>query len=167
MQNMIKHFLRRAFCVLLCSLSMYGQGNSRPLTNETIVRLVASGVPAETVINAIRGASAVSFTFLPGDLELLQRYEVSDDIVKAMAAKAKGNRISPPSLSSASKFATPQSQRDTPRQAPISPLAFVKADVPGGGLVADIGIYVKRGDSWDEVVAEPINWKSGGVIKNL
>src|ERR1700681_125078 len=120
MQNMMKHFLRWAFCVLLCSLFVYGQGNARPLTNETIVRLVASGVPAETVINAIRGASAVSFTFLPGDLELLQRYEVSDDIVKAMAAKAKETRISPP-RSSGSKLATPQSHRDSTPQTPVLP----------------------------------------------
>ena len=36
----------------------------------------------------------------------------------------------------------------------------------GGGFVTDTGIYVKRGDSWDEVVAESVNWKTGGVLKS-
>jgi hypothetical protein len=79
--------------VAIWALSVYGQNSSTPLTNETIIRLVASGVPPDTVIKTIRSADSVSFGFLPGDLELLQRYRVPDDVVKAMAAKSYGRPV--------------------------------------------------------------------------
>src|SRR6185295_11315879 len=79
--------------LLLGAFSAYGQNSSTPLTNETIIRLVVSGVPTDTVINTIRVSDSVSFGFLPGDLELLQRYHVPEDVVKAMAAKDAGKPI--------------------------------------------------------------------------
>src|SRR5258705_11074804 len=86
---MAKYFVILA----LWLVSAFGQNSATPLNNETIFRLVASGVPAETIINTIRGASAVNFGFLPGDLTLFQRYNVPDDVVKAMAAKNNGKPI--------------------------------------------------------------------------
>ena len=80
--------------VAIWTLPVCGQNSSTPLTNETIIRLVASGVAPDTVINTIRSAVTVSFGFLPGDLELLQRYHIPDDVVKAMAAKSNGRPIS-------------------------------------------------------------------------
>jgi len=86
--------MARGFVVLiLWSVAAFGQNGATPLNNETIIRLVASGVPAETIINTIRGASAVNFGFLPNDLALFQRYNVPDDVVKAMAAKSYGRPI--------------------------------------------------------------------------
>ncbi len=209
--------------------------NSAPLTNETIIRLVASGVPIETVVNTIRGTNSVSFSFLPGDLDLLQRYHVPDDVVKAMAAKSAGKPI--PAQESVQLLQTrpPQVQNGTgtrntePVLTNESIVKLVKAgmtedvvlgmvntrpgqyslatedvialkqagvgqkviaamisrpvpsaggavgtasnaaipDVPSTGLVNEVGIYVKRGTSWDEVVPEPINWKTGGVVKHV
>src|SRR5258706_4784038 len=100
------------------ALSAYGQNSTTgPLTNETVIRLVASGVPADTVIKTIQAASSVSFGFLPGDLALLQRYNVSDEIVKAMAAKANGRPAPQASQPTPPKTLREQTQaKPEPRQ---------------------------------------------------
>ena len=96
---MLKRPYRIASIFVLCASLAVAQGlapsNPAPLTNETIIRLVASGVPIETVVNTIRSTNSVSFTFLPGDLELLQRYNVPDDVVKAMAASLRASLFPP------------------------------------------------------------------------
>ena len=33
--------------------------------------------------------------------------------------------------------------------------------------MSEVGIYWKRGDEWAELLPEVINWKTGGVIKNV
>ena len=109
----------------LWSVSVFGQNSAVPLTNETIIRLVASGVPAETIINTIRGASAVNFGFLPNDLALLQRYSVPDDVVKAMAAKSNGRPI-PGQLPASSVQPDPMERpglaaESTKEQSPLRP----------------------------------------------
>lgn len=38
--------------------------------------------------------------------------------------------------------------------------------VPGGGLVMEVGVYAKRAGQWEEVVAETVNWKTGGTMKS-
>ncbi len=206
--------------------------NPAPLTNETIIRLVASGVPIETVVNTIRGANSVTFGFLPGDLDLLQRYHVPDDVVKAMAAKSTGKPIPAQEAVQPLQTRPQQTQNGTatkraePGLTNESIVKLVKAgmtedvvlgmvntqpgqyslgtedvialkqagvgqkviaamisrpaagggglasnvsipDAPSTGLVNEVGIYVKRGNSWDEVVPEPINWKTGGVVKHV
>jgi len=78
---------------VLFSVGAFAQNSAPPLNNETIIRLVAAGVPTETIINTIRGASAVAFGFLPNDLAMFQNYHVPDDVVKAMAAKDNGRPI--------------------------------------------------------------------------
>jgi hypothetical protein len=75
---------------------------------------VASGVPAETVIKTIQASTSVSFGFLPGDLAVLQRYNVSDEIVKAMAAKSNGRPIPTPATA-------PSPQQPPARQEPQRP----------------------------------------------
>ncbi len=78
--------------------------NSAPLTNEAIIRMVLSGTPSDAIVRTIAAADKVAFTFLPGDLELITRYKVSDEVFKAMAAKSNGRPIpglSPTSQSSA------------------------------------------------------------------
>jgi hypothetical protein len=222
-----------ALCVSLAGAQGLAPSYSAPLTNETIIRLVASGVPIETVVNTIRGTNSVNFSFLPGDLELLQRYHVPDDVVKAMAAKSAGKPIPAQESVQPLQARPPQVQNGTgtrkaePGLTNESIVKLVKAgmtedvvlgmvntqpgqyslgtedvialkqagvgqkviaamiskppaggsggsvsnvsipDTPSTSLVNEFGIYVKRGNSWDEVVPEPINWKTGGVVKHV
>ena len=62
-----------------------------PLTNDTIIRLVSSGVPAATIIRTIDSSDSVAFRFLPGDLSALAQANVPEDVIKAMAARS--NRV--------------------------------------------------------------------------
>jgi hypothetical protein len=145
---MAKYFV---FLALFVSFA-YGQnGADRPLTNETVIKMVASGVPAETVIMTIRAASSVSFGFLPGDLDLLQRYHVPDDVVKAMSAKSSGRPI--PQPSAPSPQASPQ-QPSAPRLEPATPpLPVAPVVSPADQQPANPGpttrIFVTDSNSWE------------------
>lgn len=81
--------------------------NPGALTNETIIKLVASGVPTETVIKTIQSADTVAFRFLPGDLQQLSQYRVPDEVVKAMAAKDKGAKLPLDTPAPLARAATP------------------------------------------------------------
>ena len=107
--------MAKYFAILvLWSVAVFGQNSVAPLTNETIIRLVMSGVPAETIINTIRGASAVNFGFLPNDLAMFQRYNVPDDVVKAMAGKSNGKPISQGLAAPTVQISPPQPRVETP-----------------------------------------------------
>jgi hypothetical protein len=61
-------------------------------TNETVIKLISSGVPTATVIKTILAADSEAFSFLPMDLQRLQERNVPDDVFKAMARRAKYGR---------------------------------------------------------------------------
>jgi hypothetical protein len=181
-QIMAKHSLLVALSALLVS----GQSSPGPLTNETIIRLVASGVHTGMVINTIRVANAVSFTFLPGDLDMLQRYRVPDDVVKAMSAKSSGKAIA---QNSASSVQSSFPQLSTPRAEPLSKptpaperltsesvVTLVKAGVDEDTLVGivtsqpgryelskDALISLKQAGVSDKIIAAMVNRNTGST----
>jgi len=81
--------LKNIAVVVLYSYLAYAQG-ADSLTNETIIKMVQAGVPSAAIIKTIVATEYVSFKFLSSDLGLLQRANVSDDVIKAMAAKDRG-----------------------------------------------------------------------------
>ncbi len=38
---------------------------------------------------------------------------------------------------------------------------------PAGAYPNEIGIYYKKGEQWEEVLPEVVNWKTGGVLKSI
>jgi hypothetical protein len=77
------------FLMLLASL--LSAQNPETITNEIVMKMVAAGVPAATIIRTIDTAPSESFSFLPNDLSALGQAKVPEDVFKAMAARA--NRI--------------------------------------------------------------------------
>src|SRR6266436_1789074 len=73
--------------VFLCACLLNAQAQDT-LTNDTIVKLAQAGVSSETIIKTIAAAGKVNFHFLPYDLQMFEYAKVSDDVVKAMAAKS-------------------------------------------------------------------------------
>jgi hypothetical protein len=45
--------------------------------------------------------------------------------------------------------------------------ASSQAAAPGGAYPTEIGVYYKKGDHWEEVLPEVVNWKTGGVLKTV
>jgi len=179
---MAKHFV----LVALSALLVYGQSSPAPLTNETIIRLVASGVPTGMVINTIRVANAVSFTFLPGDLELLQRYHVPDDVVKIMSAKSYGKpiprvsatsvQISSPQLSTPGAKASPTPTPSPESLTNESLVTLVKAGMDEDTLVGivnsqpgryelskDALIALKQAGVSDKIITAAVNRYAGST----
>ena len=145
---------------VLWSLAVFGQNSMAPLNNETIIRLVAAGVPTETIINTIRSASAVNFGFLTGDLTLLQRYHVPDDVVKAMAAKDRGKPI--PNFSAPvvpAKIAPPQVQPQPTRQPAIA--ESISVAEPQTVLTNDSILKLVKAGMGEEVILSMIGSQSG------
>jgi hypothetical protein len=60
------------------------------MTNQRIFDLAALGVSSEEMIRIIASAPSVTFDLRPGSMENLTKAGVSDDVIKAMAAKQDG-----------------------------------------------------------------------------
>lgn len=165
---MVKYFVLLALCVSWG----YGQNGAAPLTNETVVRLVASGVPAETVIKTIQAATSVSFGFLPNDLALFQRYNVPDEVVKAMAAKSNG-RPAQQAVAAPAKISPPQQppvrvepQRPAPpTQSPegLTNDSLIKLVKAGMGEDAIVGIVNSQPGQYSLTTDSLITLKQAGV----
>jgi hypothetical protein len=61
-----------------------------PLTNQRIYELVAAGVSNQEVIRVIMSAKDVDFTLQPGYIEALMKAGVTDEVIRAMAARQHG-----------------------------------------------------------------------------
>lgn len=83
-----------------------------PLTNETIIKMVQSGVPTETIIRTIQSAESFRFGTLPGDLSQLEQAKVPEEIIRALAARINWPGTSP--LVIAHPPATPQAPAAVP-----------------------------------------------------
>jgi len=97
-----------ALILLLAALACAGE----PMTNETIIKMVQSGVPTETIVRTIQAAESFRFGTLPGDLTQLQEAKVPDEVIRALAARINWPGTSPlviahPPLTPASPLAVP------------------------------------------------------------
>jgi hypothetical protein len=135
---------KRSFLALLVltffAIGLFAQD---PLTNSAIIRMVKSGL-SETVILSVVNQQPGSYSTKVDDLIILKEAGVPDKVVAAMLAKASGGTA--PAASTAASAST--------------------STTPAAGAM-EIGVYFKKGESWEEVLPEVVNWKTGGTIKNL
>jgi hypothetical protein len=111
--------LRTFALLVLCQSLVWTQSNPDVLTNDTIFKLVSTGVPTETIIQTIQSAHAVKFSFQPYDQVGFQAHKIPDEILKAMAARSNNAPIStaalpppPPSTPQISTSNTPGPQQN-------------------------------------------------------
>jgi len=129
------------FTVLMVSLlSCVAAIAQTALTNETVLKMVKAGLGDDLILGTINSQPAKFSVARADDLIGLKQNGVSDKVIAAMVAKAASAAPSTPA---------------TPAAAPTSP------------LVAEIGVYHKKGDSWAEVQAEVVNFKTGAVLKSI
>lgn len=60
------------------------------LTNQRIGEMVLAGVSQSEIIRIISSAPAISFDLRPGSTDNLLKVGVSEDVIKAMAARESG-----------------------------------------------------------------------------
>ncbi len=114
------------------------------LTNEAIVKMAKSGLGESLILSMVQNQPG-KYTLTPDELVKLKEAGVSEKVLAAMVAKGSGG---------ASPSAAP-----APAAAPAA-----NPDVPQG---LEIGVYYKKGDAWEEMLPEVVNWKTGGVLKHF
>lgn len=120
----------RVLCAILIAVlpmpvSAWTQQAQPLLDNHAVVKMVEAKVPADMIIRAIEEAPEVHFSVYPADLIALKQWGVSDDIIRAMAARQAG-RLAPTAPAQAPTI-TPRAVTSAP--APAS-LAKASAEAP-------------------------------------
>jgi hypothetical protein len=101
--------------------------------------MVRAGLAANIIVNKIR-TSKTSFNTETDELIRLQQAKVPPEVINAMLESSTGEHNLPKS---------------------------VESTVNETGLPKEIGVYVKVGGEWKEVLPEVVNWKTGGVLKGV
>jgi hypothetical protein len=114
------------------------------LTNDSIVKMVKSGLGENLIVSMVQGQPG-KYSLNLDELLKLKTAGVSEKILTAMASKGSGS-------GNPSRGAAP------------SDVAPGDPDIPQG---IDIGVYYKKGGKWEEMLPEVVNWKTGGVLKNI
>jgi len=110
-----------------------------PLNNEAIVKLHSAGLGDDMIVNMVN-AQPGQYTLGVNDVVALKQAGISDKVIAAMMAR------------NGAAAAAPAPQQAAP-PAPVYP--------------NEIGVYYKKGDQWEEVLPEVVNWKTGGVLKTV
>lgn len=115
------------------------------LTNDAVLKMVKAGLAENLVVSMVQNQPG-KYSMTPDDLVKLKEQGVSDKVLAAMIAKGSAGSGSGAVASNA------------PLAAPGD------SDLPPN---ADIGAYFKKAGKWEEMLPEVVNWKTGGVIKNI
>jgi len=146
---------------------------SQGLTVDSIVAMVQAGLSEDVVLARIR-KEGKAFDLSPEEMIRLKKAGVSNAILQVMLdPKAEVQRAAappppaeaPPPLSTA-----PPTEAGKKASEPASVAA---AGAEPGGLTAgappfsEVGVYYKKGGQWMEMLPEIVNWRTGGVLKNI
>ena len=130
-------------CLLLAPV-MFAQ---QSLNNDTVIKMVKSGLSDDIIIATIN-SSPGTYDISANGLIALKGAGVSDKVISAMMSKGSGG----------SPAAGPPSS--TPSNAPGS------SSRPAG--IDDIGVYYKdKNGAWVSLDPEVVNFKTGGVVKSI
>jgi hypothetical protein len=107
------------------------------LSNDSVLKLVKAGMGDDLIVNMINSQPG-SFALAADDVVALKAGGASDKVIGAMLLKNAGG-------------------------APVQ----AKSPAPAAGLVNEIGVYYKKGDTWIDLEPEVVNFKTGGVLKAI
>src|ERR1700743_747323 len=107
------------------------------LSNDSVLKLVKAGMGDDLIVNMINSQPG-SFALAADDVVALKAGGASDKVIGAMLLKNAGG-------------------------APVQ----AKSLAPAAGLVNEIGVYYKKGDTWIDLEPEVVNFKTGGVLKAI
>lgn len=125
---------------LLCFSSLLAHAQEM-LSNESVIKLAKAGLSEDLIVQTVNSQPG-KYALGADDIVALKRAGVSDKIIGAMLKKNESPAAGKPS-------------------------AGVGPEISGGGYPNEIGVYIKRDKQWIDVQPEVINWKTGGVLKNI
>jgi hypothetical protein len=110
----------------------------QPLTNDSIQKMAKAGLGDDVIVSMIQSQPG-NYDLNPDTLVALKKDGLSDKVLAAMATK---NAAAPPAEKAADKAKDEYED-------------------------FDIGVYHRVKDVWTLIATEPVNWKSGGVLKSF
>jgi len=144
---MRKSFISLVF-LAFCSLLVAQQS----LNNDAVIKLTKAGLSDDLIVSTINSQAGTYDTSADG-LIALKTAGVSDKVVAAVVAKAAAPASAPATASTLAPTAT-------------TPSAPAASAVPPE--VDSVGVYYKdKSGTWQEVVAEVVNFKTGGALKSI
>jgi len=121
---------------------------SKPLTNQDIVQMVRARLADSTILKAIQVSDA-DFDLSAAALVKLKNAGVSQSVIVAMLSAANSKDAAPPPPVVITYGIPPRPPAKS-------------ADLPD-----DVGVYVRRDGKLVEIDPEIVNWRTGGVLKNV
>jgi hypothetical protein len=127
------------------------QAKEEILTNDSVIQLLKVGFDDDSIIAKIR-KTKYNFDLSTPGLVALKQAGASNRLIQVMMDPTKEPQKATPS--------PPASGAPQPGGAPTG--AAAAANYP-----SEIGVYIKKDGQWVEVQPEVVNWKTGGVLKNI
>lgn len=134
-----------ALVVIVLSLAVNAQ---ETMNNEAVIKLVKSGLGEELILNVIRQQPG-SYSMGADQLVALKQAGVSERIINAMLSRDKGGDSATPisgARPASATTGTPSESRAT---------------------ITAPGIYYKKNNEYFELIAETVDWKTSGAMKNI
>ena len=130
------------------------------LVNRDVVQMVHAKVSESTILQAIT-ASPTNFNITGAGITALKTAGVPETIIKAMISasfdpKARVEVITPAQAPTPRNSLAPRTD-PAPSQPPAQPTYIPE----------EIGVYVFANGVWIPIEPEVVNWKTGGVLKQL
>ncbi|MBL8230848.1 MAG: hypothetical protein JNL98_20305 [Bryobacterales bacterium] len=134
----MKHLARIALCVFALAAAALAQ---ETLNNESIIKLVKSGLGEELILNVIRQQPG-NYSMGADDLVSMKAAGVSERIITAMLARGRDGAAAPKPDSASGKAESRTS-------------------------ITEPGIYYKKGNEHFELVSEEVEWEAKSSVKNI
>jgi hypothetical protein len=151
--------MRKGMLILCFVLACPMLVAQKQLDNNSIITLLKGGISEDVIISTVNESRGYYDTSANG-LVALKRAGASDKVIAAIVLKNVKTAGEKPTI-----FPAPA----TPDPAPVPKTVAVVSTAPVIPAEVDsIGVYYKTGSgSWQEVNAEVVNFKTGGVLKRL
>jgi hypothetical protein len=126
------------------------QAKEEILTNDSVIQLLKAGFDDDSIIAKIRKTKC-NFDTCTAAMVALRQAGASNRLIQFMVDPTKEPQTTTPP--------PPTGGAPQPGGAPTGAAA---ANYP-----SEIGVYIKKDGQWVDVQPEVVNWKTGGVLKNI
>ena len=164
------------FALLLMPAAIFGQdqpsarkraGSSRAtqtaattapaqLTVNDVIKMAQAKL-SETIIAAKIKKNGTAFDLSADQLVALKGASASDELIQLMMDPSRTYEAPKPPAPLQAVAVAPPLVESRPAAAPVAPEQAGR----------DVGVYAKKGGEWIDVLPEVVNFKTGGVLKNI